>query len=195
MPKKEDILHSVLIVSVSEQFAALVKRSLTQKNCMGMVLRKNAGMARRSILERYFDIVIIDVPLPDELGVEMALDIRDKCEVSVLLVVSKDMYDDVLNRVTDYGILVIAKPFPRGILDKAIRFLIATQNRIRRLEMKVQNAQEKIREIRTVDKAKILLVQMEKMTEDDAHRYIGKYAMDRGISRGSAARMILEDLE
>lgn len=195
MSKKEDILHSVLIVSVSEQFAALVKRSLSPKNTMGIVFRKSAGLARRSILERYYDIIIIDSPLSDEQGVELALDIRDKCEVSVLLVVSKDMYEDVLNRVTDSGILVLAKPFPRGRIDKAIRFLIAIQNRIRRLEIKVENAQEKIREIRTIDKAKILLVQIEHMTEDDAHRYIGKYAMDRGISRGSAAMRILEDLE
>lgn len=195
MPKKEDIQHSILIVSVSDQFAALAKRSLSPKNCMGIVLRKSGSLARRSILERYYDIIIIDVPLSDEAGVDLALDIRDKCDVSVLLVVSKEIYEDVLNRVTDYGILVLPKPFPRGRIDKAIRYLMAIQNRIRRLEIRLQSAQEKIREIRTIDKAKILLVQMKMMTEDEAHRYIGKYAMDRGISRGSAAMMILEDLE
>ncbi|MBQ9443602.1 MAG: ANTAR domain-containing protein, partial [Lachnospiraceae bacterium] len=59
---------------------------------------------------------------------------------------------------------------------------------------KRQAAEEKIEELRIVSKAKILLVEKKKMTEDEAHRYIGKQAMDRGVSRRRIAERILDDL-
>jgi response regulator NasT len=45
-----------------------------------------------------------------------------------------------------------------------------------------------------VSRAKITLMEKKNFTEDEAHRYIGKYAMDNGISRGRAATLIMEDL-
>ena len=49
-------------------------------------------------------------------------------------------------------------------------------------------------EIRIVSKAKILLVEKKKMTEDEAHRYIGKMAMDHGVSRKRIAEQLIEDI-
>ena len=48
--------------------------------------------------------------------------------------------------------------------------------------------------MRVVNKAKLVLINKKKMSEDEAHRYIGKLAMDNGISRGRAAERILDDL-
>ena len=45
-----------------------------------------------------------------------------------------------------------------------------------------------------VSRAKLLLVEKKHMTEDEAHRYIGKLAMDGGVSRGIAARQIVEEI-
>ena len=67
--------------------------------------------------------------------------------------------------------------------------------RIHELEKKNRVLEEKLEEMRLVSKAKFLLVERDHMTEDDAHRLIGKMAMDNGISRGSAARRILEDAD
>ncbi len=193
MPKKEDIYHSVLIVSASEQFDLLVKKSLS--GFITIDIRKTAVMARRCILERYYDLVVINSPLPDEPGDELAVDVTDKCNASVLLVTPREEFEDVLSRVTDYGVLVTPKPSPRGRIDKAIRFLISIQNRMHILERKAAAAEEKIEELRTVNRAKLLLMEKKLMTEDEAHRYIGKQAMDNGISRGRAAKIIMDDLE
>ena len=85
------------------------------------------------------------------------------------------------------------KPSPGGRIDKSVRFLLAVQNRFHRLEKRVMTLEEKMEEIRTVSKAKVLLVERLHMTEDEAHRYIGKQAMDQGISRKRAAARILEE--
>lgn len=195
MPGIKDIQHSVLIISASEKFDTLVKQSLPPRTYIGIDCRKSASLARRSILERYYDLIIINAPLPDENGMDIAMDVTDKCNASVLLVVPKEVYEDVAERVSDLGILVVPKPSPKGSMDRSIRFLTANRNKLRMLEKKVRTVQEKMEELRLVDHVKLLLIEKKKMTEDEAHRHIGKLAMDNGVSRGRMAQMLLDDLE
>ena len=192
MPKNIDIQHSILIVSSSGQFDSIVKSSL--KGFSTVENRKTGALARRAILERYFDMIVIDSPLPDETGEELAMDAAEKSNASILLVCPRDSFEEVLDRVTDSGILVVYKPFPRGRIDKAIRLLCASQTRIRELEMKIGTLEDKMEELRIVSRAKITLIEKKNMSEDEAHRFIGKFAMDNGISRGRAASLILEDI-
>ena len=195
MPKNEDIQHSILIVSAAEKFDALIKRILHPGAFMSVEFRKSAAAARRSILERYYDMVVVNAPLPDESGIGFSIDVTSQCNASVLIVVPSDTYEDVLEQVTDYGILAIAKPFPKVRLGHAVRFLSAEQARIHRLEKKLVTAEEKTEEIRLVSKAKILLIEEKGMTEEEAHRLIGKEAMNQGVSRRKIAERILEDYE
>lgn len=191
MQKKDDIYHSVLIVSASEQFDRLVKQSL--KNCITIDSKKSVSLARRNILERYYDLVLINSPLPDETGEDFAVDVTENTNASVLLVTAAAAFENVLLRVSDYGVLVVPKPSPRGRIDKAIRFLTAVQNRVRRIEKKMRTAEEKLEDLRIVTRTKCLLIEKKHMTEEQAHRLIGKWAMDNGISRRRAAEQILED--
>lgn len=57
------------------------------------------------------------------------------------------------------------------------------------------DAREKTEEIRQVDRAKFTLIENRHMSEDEAHRYIGKLAMNNGVSRRRAAAMILDEYE
>ena len=193
MPGMNDIYHSVLIVSVSEQFVSIVKKSLT--GFITLDTGKSAAAARRYILERYYDLIVINAPLPDETGEDLAIDAAMTGNASILLVIPEDVFEDILGSVTDYGVLVLPKPVPRGRIDKAIRFLTAVQNKMHGLEKRVSAAEEKLGELKTVDRVKFLLMEQKHMSEDEAHRFIGKMAMDNGISRGKAARRILDDLE
>ncbi len=193
MPKKDDIYHSILIVSDSEQFNVAVKKTLA--GFLTIDIRKSIALARRCILERYYDLVVVNAPLPDETGEEFVIDVVEKSNASVLLVVPQAVFEDALARVTDQGVLVLPKPLSQGRLDMAVRFLAAVQNRMHALERKTLAVEEKMEEMRIVNKAKFLLIENKRMTEAEAHRFIGKQAMDHGISRGRAAKRILDDLE
>ena len=46
-------------------------------------------------------------------------------------------------------------------------------------------------EIRIVNRAKCLLIEQLKMTEEEAHRYIEKQAMDRCVTKRTVAENIL----
>lgn len=189
MSRKSDIYHSILIVSSSEQFNAKVKKFLT--GFVTIDIKKSVALARRCILEKYYDIIVINAPLQDESGIEFAFDSTDKSNASILLVTPREVYEDVLEHVTDRGILAITKDMTDSRLDKAIRYLIAIQNRMHKLEKKTLTLEEKMEEIRLVNRAKLLLMEQKGMTEDEAHAYIGKCAMDNGVSRKRIAEDII----
>ncbi len=188
MSRKSDIYHSILIVSSSDHFNSKIKKYLT--GFITIDIKKSVSIARRCILEKYYDIIVINAPLQDESGIEFAFDSIEKSNASVLFVSPIEVYEDVLENVTDKGILAITKDMVDSRLDKAIRYLIAVQNRVHRLEQKTLTLEEKMEEIRIVNRAKLILVEQRNMTEDEAHAYIGKCAMDNGVSR----RRIAEDI-
>ncbi len=193
MQKNEETAHAILIVSASDRFDAFVRRSLT--GFITVDSARSAATARRLILERFYDMIAINAPLPDENATELAGDSADGGSASVILAAPQDSYEDALERLTDHGVLILPKPFSAGQLDKAIRFLIAIQNKMRSLRKKALLAEEKNQELRVIDRAKLLLIERKHMTEDEAHRLIGKKAMDGGMSRKRAAMELLEDLE
>ena len=195
MANSVDRHNSIPIVSGSEQFDAVVRNSLPQKDFAAIDFRKTASSGRRTLLERYYDIVLINAPLQDEIGYDLAMDIAEHGNASILIAVPSEIYEDVLEYVTDHGILVISKPLAHGIVNKSIRFLLAAQDRIHKLECRIRSAEEKLEETRIVDKAKFMLVEQKHISEDEAHRFIGKQAMNHGVSRKRIAQRIIDELE
>lgn len=135
--------------------------------------------------------MIINAPLPDEFGTELALDVCEGSGTGVLLLVKAEHYADIHSRVSQYGVLVISKPTnsPGGI---SIAYAsVRDEERLRRMEQKTASIEEKMEEIRIVNRAKCLLIEQLKMTEKEAHRYIEKQAMDRCVTRRTIAENII----
>ena len=63
---------------------------------------------------------------------------------------------------------------------------------MRKSEKKTLSIEEKMEEIRIVNRAKWLLISELKMDEQGAHRYIEKQAMDRCISKRAVAEEIIK---
>ena len=53
------------------------------------------------------------------------------------------------------------------------------------------DTEQKIQDIRTIDRAKCLLIQYSGMSEEQAHRYLEKQAMDRRMTRREVAEEVL----
>ena len=64
--------------------------------------------------------------------------------------------------------------------------------RLKKIEKKQVSIEEKMEEIRLVNKAKWLLIECLGMTESEAHRHIEKTAMDTRTSRKTVAENIIK---
>ena len=73
----------------------------------------------------------------------------------------------------------------------ALDLMAGARERLRKLEKKTLSFEEKMEEIRLVNRAKWLLISELKMDEPQAHRYIEKQAMDRCISKREVAAEII----
>ena len=102
------------------------------------------------------------------------------------------LHDQVADIVTGAGVFLIPKPLSRPTVTLALGFLSSARERIRATEKKVLSFEEKMNEIRLVNRAKWLLISELKMTEPDAHRYVEKQAMDRCVPKRQVAEEIIK---
>ena len=141
---------------------------------------------RVGIIEEY-----LNTPLPDEFGTRLALDACESSSAGVLLLVKAEHCPDIEAQVSAHGVLTLAKPTSAQLFAQTLRLLCITRERLRGMEKKAVTLQEKMEEIRLVNRAKWLLIEELKMTEQEAHRYIEKRAMDRCVTRRAVAEQIL----
>lgn len=155
---------------------------------------ESGGQARRLLVDSSFDLMVINAPLSDEDGRALAADTALSSDTSVILLVCSELADAAAG-AEKAGALVLEKPLSRGTFEQAVRLAEATRRRMLGLKNENRLLQNKIEEIRLVDRAKCALIQVLRLTEPQAHRYIERQAMDRRISRREVAEGILRTYE
>ena len=183
--------YSVLLVSASAKFMDSVLPLLPERSFSPITKAPDVSSARRCLLERSYDLLIINAPLPDEFGTNFALDICQSTQTGVLLLVRAEQYPDVTARVCQSGVLTLQKPTSPALFCSTLQLLCATRARLRRMEQKTATLEEKMAEIRLVNRAKWVLIEQLKMTENEAHKFIERQAMDRCVTRRTIAETIL----
>ena len=183
--------QSVLIVCSNDKSTDFIRLTLNSSDYIPIETTANAGEAKRRLSEKDFDVVIINTPLKDEFGVDLAVDINEKYYCGTMLLVKNDIYEQIAYKTEDFGIFCVSKPITKEFFLRAVRLVSATRNRIKSIEIKTENLKEKMNEIRLVNRAKLLLIEKLSMTEKDAHRHIEKQAMDLCLKKSEIAKRII----
>lgn len=191
MPFEEKV-YSALIVSAAEAFNESIRTVLPGAKFSPVIYESSISAAKRTLLERSFDFVIINSPLPDDNGTRFAIDASSSRTTVVLLMVRAEMYESMYDKVSVHGVYVLQKPTSKPVVSKAVDWMTATRERLRKLEKKSVSIEDKMQEIRTVNRAKWLLIENMNMTENDAHRMIEKRAMDECVSKMKIAETIIQ---
>ena len=192
MPFKEYV-YSVLLVSSSETLNHSFMAMLPPKNYFPVDIVHSINHASRKIAERAYDLVIINTPLPDDFGIKFAIDICDNKHTVAALLVRNDLYDDIYHKVLEHGVLTLRKPTSTTILNQALDWMRIIKHRLAKLEKKTLSLEDKMAEIRIINRAKWALIASCQMTEADAHRYIEKQAMDQCCTRREIAERIIKN--
>ena len=190
MPLKERV-YSVLIVSASEKFNQSLRALFPEKIYTPVDFAGSVSEAQRRTAERPYDLVLINTPLPDDFGRKFAIDVCMEINSVALLLVKSEIYGETYEKVVDHGVLTLRKPTTASIITLSLDYMRATRERLRRLEKKTVSLEDKMAEIRIVNRAKWVLIDSKNMSEADAHRYIEKQAMDHCVTRRVIAESIL----
>ena len=186
-----DRTYSVLIVSSSEKFTATLSSLLPNYFFYPIKNVTNIASAKRITLEQKFDIVLINSPLPDDFGSTFAIDLSTSKNTVCLVFIKSDIEQEMSGKLYDRGVYTLVKPNSPQNIKQAMNYLATSRERLRVLESKSLSLEDKMEEIKLVNRAKWLLIEHLKMTENDAHHYLEKQAMNRGISRKEVAETII----
>lgn len=190
MPPKKEPLR-LLAVSSSPKLAESLRGFLPAAQFSPIHTAAAAGEAKRRLIDAEYDILVINTPLADDFGVQLALDVSAQYSTGILLLVKSELYEQVAYQVEDSGILTLARPATRQSVYTALKMLTAMHARLKAVERETISLKSKMAEIRIVNRAKCVLIEHLKMSEPEAHRYIEKQAMDRCVRRREIAENII----
>ncbi|MBO6548470.1 MAG: response regulator transcription factor [Rhizobiales bacterium] len=125
----EDTPH-ILLVDDDERIRELLCRYLRKEN-MRVTTAQDAAAARHNLEGLHFDLLILDVMMPGESGLDLARDLKTKMEVPIIMLTAKA---EAENRIEGLEIGVddyVPKPFePRELM-------LRIQNILKRRAQKV----------------------------------------------------------
>ena len=185
-------IYSILVVSATDSFTSAFADLLPETKYYPVHTVASVSAAKRVLSEKTFDFIIINSPFPDDTGIRFAIDTCTTKQTAVLLLVKSDIHAEIHDKVAEYGVFTLPKPTSKPTMIHALNWMESARERLRQFEKKSLSIEEKMAEIRLVNKAKWLLISELKMSEPDAHRYIEKQAMDRCIAKRSIAEEIIK---
>ena len=184
-----------LIVSAGASSNEYISARLAELGYTRPSIIPSGAEARRRMLESDFELIVVNAPLPDEFGHELCSSAVEKTDAGVVLLAKAAAAEQLLAPMSEQGVLLLSKPFSNTLFLQAIHLAAASNHRLQLLRQENARMQEKIAQVRLVSHAKCCLVEREQMSEDAAHRYIEKRAMDTRRSRAEIAQEILDSYD
>jgi len=192
---RDAAMENALLVSSSEKDTAFFTGFLKAASVQQVTFSQSCDSARKLILKQDFDLIIVDSPLPDGSGESFSRYAAANGISQVILLVNGESFDSVFAACEGSGVLIIAKPADKFLLWSALSLVRSVQNRVKRIQAENAQLKQKMEDLRIIDRAKWILISSMKMSEQEAHRYIEKQAMDMRSSRRIIAEEILKRYE
>ena len=183
--------YSILIVSNGQTFNDALSSLLPEARFSQIRTVGSISAAKRILSDHDMDFIVINSPLPDDIGSRFAIDMCNTSGTVVLFMVKADILTETFERVYEHGVYTLPKPTSKPTLTTALNWMATTRERLRKTEKKTVSLEEKMAEIKVINRAKWMLINEKSMNEAEAHRFIEKQAMDRCVPRIQVAKEII----
>lgn len=183
-------MKKVLLLSASDKSTNLIKELLEKGGFEDVETAKTVREAEKALLRGNYDLIVVNSPLPDGSGEDFALDaVRESiCQVIFL---SAEEWERLFNG----GVFVIKKPVVSERFQSTLKMAAVSFNRMKMLYAKNTRLMRRMEEIKLINRAKAILIKTFGMSEDEAHRYIERQAMDLRKTKVYIAERILSTYE
>lgn len=183
-------MEKILIVS-GDAGAQKLKDILIGAGLTAPKIVTSASEARHVALKADFDLVVINMPLGDETGKELAFDMADFTNSAVLTLLASGREEIIGSFGRNKGIYIVTKPINRKLFLDSVSFMLCTRRKLKKLIQKNAELTKALEDIKAVSQAKCLLIANGRLGEAEAHRYIEKQAMDQQLTKRQIAEKII----
>jgi response regulator NasT len=137
------------------------------------------------------DLIIMDIRMPELDGIEAARVLtNERLAPVVLLTAFSD--DELIERAREAGVVnYVTKPWRQSDLKPAIEIALARFQEFREMESQVKTLEDQLATRKVVEKAKGVLMEKYKLSEQEAFRRIQKLSMNNRKSMREVAEAIL----
>ncbi len=140
-----------------------------------------------------FSVVFFSLPLADESGIRLIDELPADISPPVCVIVRADIPETALSRLTKNNVYILRRPVSRSNLVLAAEFLSSFYGKSAGMRARISELERKNDEIKLMSRAKLVLIETRGMTENDAHRYILRRAMNSQSSLDEVCRDIIEE--
>lgn len=190
-----ETMKKALLISRSERSADSLAQLLRNEGYVKISVVYTADSAREKATDDEFDLICINAPLIDETGIKLSEDLAKVTRSSVVIIVPQKNADDVNDMLTKHGVLVIAKPINRHLFHHYLQFTECFRMRMFRVAEENERLKHMVEDMKVINRAKLLLVTCLNMSEEQAHRYLEKQAMDLRVSKLQVAMQVIKTYE
>ncbi len=143
------------------------------------------------ILELDPDLVFLDIKMPIMDGLEALSKINEQKLYPVIILTAFSEKDLIEKAVKLGAKAYIVKPFRSAVLEPAIQLAFAYFNELKVLQEENATLKETLELSKLINKAKGLLMEHEKLSEQEAFRKIQKLSMDRNKKMREVAEALI----
>ncbi|MDD6715940.1 MAG: ANTAR domain-containing protein [Firmicutes bacterium] len=186
--------NSILIVTAGRNSFDVIKGAV-RSGFSPVLYAESMAAAKQLTARENIDIIIVNTPLKDEFGTESLLDIVAQKPVSAMEIIKGDVYEQVSHKVNGSGIFVVTRPITSRGLYESVRLLTTMHDKLSELAAENRKLKRRLDELGIVTRAKCLLIEKKGFTEEEAHHYLEKEAMDTSLTKKEVAQQIIRDLE
>jgi len=187
-------MNQILIVSGSEHGCEQVQALLKTVGVEADNVCLSGKTAEEYLKQTAYQLVIVNAPLEDEYG-ELIAKRAYVGHSDVMMIVKEEHADAVREKIQNTGILMLTKPLKKAVFQQAVQCILWHEKHMTQLREEQDKLNAKIQETNLINRAKLLLIQVLRMSESQAHRYIEKQAMDLRVTRREIAEGIINTYE
>lgn len=183
--------YSTLIVSGYRKFTESLKQILLENDFDDLCIAENYNDAKLLADSKPFDIIFIRLSSPDESSLARATQTLAKKSTCTAVFTSPDSYDKLFDMLCTSGVYLIPLSPSKQMLLYSLDWLKAGCERVRQNDRKSLSFDEKIRQLRSINRAVWLLIEREQITEEQAQKQLEDLAEREGISKAEAAEKVI----
>jgi AmiR/NasT family two-component response regulator len=137
------------------------------------------------------DILVMDIRMPEMDGITAA-EILTRERIAPVLLLTAFSDDELIERARDAGVVhYVTKPLRQSDLKPAIEIALSRFQEFRSLEGQVHKLEDQLETRKQVERAKGVLMEKHKLSEQEAFRRIQKLSMNSRKSMREVAEAIL----
>ncbi|MBQ5311286.1 MAG: ANTAR domain-containing protein [Oscillospiraceae bacterium] len=183
-------MNALIICSSEEKMNGYV--SLLREAGIEDISFSEGDRVRQLVTEKSYDIIISVLPFGQGFGLDSVAYICGNTDSEQVVFSPSKVYDEVCSKTVGLNISILPKNVPPAIAENTVRRAIEVKKRLDAARSENDILRRRADEDKIVFRAKAVLIEYLKLSENDAHRFIQKRAMDRQTTLAQVAAEVLK---